>query len=219
MVNDLFAEASNPTPWYFGELQYFDKEEEGVLKESHLTINGITVNKNTFKDVMEKFGQANVFNFQPYSDVHSENQDQAICYISYKPDDETLLIFQFEKIGSVIYSISLGPKSILKDQVRNCSKSDMVDKNISTLSGIKLGITGNKFTNIVGNKYHKKGQTIYFNFTKKVIMTDKEKKEMEKIFKTTLSANDAYWDCTTGIFAYFDKEKLIWFSLDKSCSN
>lgn len=218
-ITVLHAENKIPTPWDLGKLQYFDKEKKGILDESHLTINGITVYKSTFQDAIKILGLAKTFNFQPYSDFHTENQDQAMCYTSNRVNDETLLMFQCEKIGSVIYSISLGPQSILKDRINDCTKSDLVDKNIHTLSGVKLGISVQEFIKIVGNEYHKKGNTVYYNFTDKVMMSEKEKKEMENIFKTKYSKDEAFWFCSTGIYAYFSKDKLIWFSIDKSMSN
>ncbi len=215
----LYAENKIPSPWDLGKIQYFDKEEKGVLNEANLTINGITIYKSKFVDVKGKFGQFKTFNFQPYSDFHTENKDQAICYISNKVNDDTLLMFQSENIDSVIYSISLGPKSILKDLISDCSKSDFIDNNIHTLSGVKLGISKQEFIKLVGEKYHMKGNTIYYNFTDKVMMSEKEKKEMEDIFKTHYSADEVFWFCSTGLYAYFLKDKLIWFSIDKSMTN
>lgn len=116
----------------------------GQIDKSHLTVLGFTIGKHSLQDVQSMLGQTETFSVK-------EHAPSQICYVSKEPD-KTIIIFEAGAMGSWKYLTGF---RIMSDktkfpEVSKCKEFNMISRDIKTKSGIKLGISKNKFRTMFG---------------------------------------------------------------------
>jgi hypothetical protein len=109
------------------------------LTEDDTTILGLTVG-GSMKDVQAKLGQAKPFG------------RNSICFVS--PSDGTVLTFSTGWPGGFenVTGFELWSHEAKFPNVAKCTRSTLVSRDLSTKSGIRLGLTAEQLARLVGVK-------------------------------------------------------------------
>lgn len=213
----LWAFEQLPSPFSlppYGE-DYSTKDETGLIDANHITIQGIILGKNTFQDVFNRFGKANIFNLWP-NDDHSP---AAVCYLSTNKADKTFIWFESGYLfgWEIIYSFIIGNREILSKFEDNCSKSSLVNNKLATKSDIYYGMKKVDFSKIFNKTLNHKENYFYYRYLKK----EKVSKEILRKNKELGLIDDGwnYFYFDSGIYVLFSDEKVNWFKAYKSESN
>lgn len=125
---------------------YVSKEElrHEIPGDSHLTVLGFTIGKNSLKEIQVSLGPAKILQ-------ESEHGPSQICYQSTQERDGTSLIFEAGPLGGwqtlTSFVIESNSESI---ESNRCHQAHLVSKRIHTKSGIRLGLTQKQLRVILG---------------------------------------------------------------------
>ncbi len=175
----------------------------GEIGSEHTQILGITLIRDSLRDIVEKFGQMDVFKIEP-----GPCADHMVCYVSQDDSDDTVIIFicWTKTINYFIVTT--------KDYIPfcdKCAKSALVKKGIATKGGITLGITKNRFMAIFGKPTEIiGGDGVAYRYIRTFRFTDEELKRYKmNLEKSEYPPYDV--DIMSGIQAHFLEGKLVWF--------
>ena len=163
------------------------------VAKADATILGLAIGRSSLQDVQAKLGHSNLTRMSK-----DEESDVSVCYVS--PTDGTVLVFYSGVMGGGvdITWFAVWSREAAFPHYSRCTSSRLVSRNLSTESGLRLGLTREKVDRIVG-KPTKPGRTsTKYEYLCRSKMTDNEIKG----FKT---ANN--WDVTSD--PYFDRMSWI----------
>jgi len=173
--------------------------QKGTYEEeidiSHLTVTGLTLGKSTLTDVRNKLGMAAYYK----NKLDGDEADDELYFSSNIKGDDTVMVFSSGTYGGWEYIdgfsiITLG--QIDTRQIKP-APSPLITKQISTRSGLRLGISPNELETIMGKKPSAiKGNTIFYFFHKARI------------------GKDSDYDINSQVVAKFKNGKLTSLSVD-----
>jgi len=114
----------------------------GEADTSNITILGLTLGMNTLGDAQKVIGPAAVTRGEYRHDPHT------VCYVSNDPADPTVLKLRTDYYGDWYRLTGFEISSISAKEC--CSSSKLVKRNIATPSGLRLGLTHDEVTSILG---------------------------------------------------------------------
>jgi hypothetical protein len=156
-------------------------------------ILGFAIGHASLKDVQAKLGSARIERVS-----REEESDVAICYVS--PADGTVLVFYSGAMGGwkdITWFALWSGKAAFADASR-CTPSAQVSQNLTTASGLRLGLTQGQLNRIAGTPTKVSGSSAKYDYLCRRKMSQEEITR----FKT---ANN--WDVTTD--PYFDRTSWI----------
>lgn len=174
----------------------------GIAK-TDATILGLTIGRSSLQDVQARLGHSRITRVSK-----DEESDVSVCYVS--PTDGTVVAFYSGAMGAWkdITWFALWSSEAAFPHSSRCTPSKEVSRNVSTASGLRLGLTEQKLERIVG-KPTKHGRTsMKYEYLCRSKMTD----DQIKGFKT---ANN--WDVTSD--PYFDRMSWIEVHYMKSAAS
>jgi hypothetical protein len=124
--------------------------KEKKLDAAHFSLSGFLMNEATLIDIAVMFGEA-LFLPDPETETHRHVDEKLVCYISSDENDKTLVL-----IGAGFYSDYEDFNSMTIYADRNdfskstlCTSSPLVNKDISTQSGIHIGLKIDQLVSIL----------------------------------------------------------------------
>jgi len=184
-----------------------EKKEE--LDKAHKTLLDLELGVSSLNDIKRTLGDAVV---HVSEDIH---EPDTLCYSSQKEHDDTIVIVESgpscgpsrEFVGFIIASEG----AIDPEYIGECKPSSLVDRNASTESGIKLGISPDQLIGMLGPPTSVDGNTFSYSYEVQKRMSDEEIEKVSAEFKTPDPY--PYFDLSAWIEAEFSSEKLIRFSV------
>jgi len=167
------------------------------LSDADATILGLAIGRASLKDVHAKLGSAKVTRVS-----RDEESDVSICYVS--PSDGTVLVFYSGAMGGWkdITWFALWSRKAAFPSASRCTMSAEVSQNLSTQSGLRLGLTKAQFEGIAGTPTSVATFSAKYDYICRQKMTD----EQIRGFKTRNNwdvTNDPYFDRMSGIEVHF----------------
>jgi hypothetical protein len=152
------------------------------LTKEDTTILGLTIGSASLKDVEARLGQTGSL---PIGGNASAST--TICYVS--PTDGTVLTFSSSDMGGHVNvtEFALWSREAKFPNVSACKLSKLVSRSLSTSSGIRLGLSAQQLTDIVGTNPKTRRALVHYELTCRRKMTPDEM----KVFKTSVN-----WDVT-----------------------
>lgn len=180
-------------------------------EETNFNIAGITLGSPWgFSEIRSKFGEGT--EIERGEAASGRNQ---ICYIS--PSGNTHLIFEFGEIEAVLYLFKDGPKW---NGSELCSSSAAISANISTRSGLRLGMRTQEVKSILGIPSVATPQKLvyYFSFRKKTTrkVLAQLKKKYPNMSNMEIVKNFEYMDVEAYIEARFAFGKVNYLAISRS---
>jgi len=169
------------------------------LTTADTTILGLTMGRASLKDVQAKLGNATVTRVS-----REEESDVAACYVS--PGDGTVLVFYSGSMGGWkdITWFALWSREAAFPQASQCTPSELVSGNLSTKSGLRLGLSLPELKRIEGSPTKHGRELIKYEYICRSKMTATEIAG----FKTANGwdvTKDPYFDRMSWIDVYFAK--------------
>lgn len=124
---------------FLSEMTYREASppNKGIPEPGHLTVLGLTLDKHTVEDATRKLGKADPI------DPHMHHELHYICYRSALPGDNTVLSLAYDpdvpKRSLESFQIIAGSERFRSR--KQCAKSLLVTRALSTQSGVALGIS------------------------------------------------------------------------------
>jgi hypothetical protein len=163
------------------------------ITDADSTILGVSINHASLKDVQAKLGSANVIRISD-----AEESDIAVCYVS--PDDGTVLAFYSGALGGwedITYFVLLSPRAGFAHGSQ-CTPSNQVSRNLSTESGLRLGVTEEQAKVVAGNPTSSGRTFLKYDYICRQKMTEEEVRKLK---------TENNWDATSD--PYFDRVSRI----------
>jgi hypothetical protein len=137
--------------------------EERELARSNFRILGISLTEKMFDKAAAKLGKAQVVNRGDASSGRSQ-----ACYVSTTKDEKEEkihLIFEQGEVAFNFYLFSGGPDWYGSDR---CASSNLVSRDLATVSGLHLGMTPSQLIAILGKPTtHRPHEFVYFVHARK----------------------------------------------------
>jgi hypothetical protein len=169
-------------------------ESNGEMDYTHMTVLGLTLGRAGVADVQSKLGQAEM--------VHAGHEPY-ICYRSASKGDNTVITFGFDDIGKnkllSSFQIIAGVENFKSRRL--CTKSRLVSKDVSTQSGLRIGLTPDQFKTLWKVPITHKGSHLFVGFD---IFKD-EKRDGKSICI----------DIFSSAAARFSESRLAWLQVDR----
>lgn len=177
---------------------------EGTLSASHLTILGITVLQHSLREVQAKLGPARIFT--DYDEGHSVRR---VCYTSSNESDGTTVVFESGPLGTreSVTWIGLLSGDVEFAKRSMCRHSRLVSREISTQSGLKLGLGRNQVTSILGEPIEVAEARLSFKYLGRRPMTKQEFERFKKIDSSM--TYPAFFGVLSGVEVTFKDGKVI----------
>lgn len=179
--------------------------------ESNFKIAGITpTNPQDFSEILSKFGEGTEV---ARGDAASGRYQ--ICYRA--PSGGVRLIVEFGELNSVFYLFEGGPEW---NGSELCAPTATVSANISTASGLGLGIERQKVKSILGNPSVATPKKLVYYFALKKKSTPEDlarlRRENPNMSVAEFDANFKYVDVEAYIEARFVSGKLNYLAVSKA---
>src|ERR1700730_2196148 len=178
-----------------------DCSQQGVgklqLTKEDTTILGLTIGNSSMKDVEAKLGQAHVLPLHG-----SASASHTICFVS--PTDGTVLTFGTNGMGGFVDLVEFAiwsPEAKFPN-VSACSHSKLVSRDLSTTSGIKLGLSVKQLSNIVGKRAATQRAEVHYQLWCRQRMTPDEIKRFDPTNNSDVSERP-YFDVGSFVDAHF----------------
>lgn len=185
-----------------------EKVHKEELDDTHISILGFAIGRHSLQDVQSKLGQAKILQAK-------EQAPHQICYVSNKKEDGTAVIFEAGPIGGWEYITAfslVSSKANFKER-NQCTKSPLVSTDVKTRSGIKLGLTKNQLTKILGEPTIEQGSNILYYYNIRQRMTEKEIEKMSKLWPEVIE--DPYADVSSFVEATLFHSEVVSISISK----
>jgi hypothetical protein len=113
------------------------------LTQEDITILGLTIGRDSLKEVQAKLGPTKIL-------PRNESSPETVCYVS--PTDGTVLSFGAGAMGGFVgvTEFALWSREAKFPNVAACLPSKLISRELSTPSGIKLGLSLQQLSTIVG---------------------------------------------------------------------
>lgn len=169
------------------------------LTQQGATILGLTIGSTSLKDVQARLGQTE---FLP----RNESSPNTVCYVS--PTDGTVLSFGAGAMGGFVdvTEFSLWSREARFPNVKACLPSKLISSNLSTLSGIKLGLSLQQLNTIVGATPTTKHAEAHYELSCREKMTPEEIKHFKTANNWDVSDN-TFFDVTSFVEVQFSDSK------------
>lgn len=182
---------------------------------SNFQIAGIAVGQYDLPRIMARLGKATTVG-RGDAAVGREQ----ICYVSVAEPRKIHLIFEHGEVAHAFYLFADGPHWT-GDNL--CVKSRVVTTNVSTASGLRLGLTPSQVESILGKPTARKNdRLIYFRSIRKR-NSPRELKRLRQyhsgISEKEFHEEYDFYDLNVYIEARFSKSKLIYLGLSMSETN
>jgi hypothetical protein len=136
-------------------------------------------------------------------------------YVSVR-DPKTYLTFEFGEVDSALYLFSTGPDW---NGSEYCKSSDLVNDQLSTASGLRIGLSRSEVEKVLGKPTLSKGERITYVRTISVKSTPEELKRARTYAPDMngkeFQQNYGHWDFSTYIEARFKSDKLYYLAISQ----
>jgi hypothetical protein len=190
--------------------------KEGVRKlqltRDDTTILGLTIGTASMKDVEAILGGAHVLPLHG-----SASASHIICYVS--PTDGTVLTLGTNGMGGFVDLVEFGiwaPEAKFPD-VSACSHSKLVSRDLSTVSGIRLGLSLKQLSHIVGKRAAAPNAKAHYQLWCRQKMTPEEIRRFETS-KGSGVAERPYFDVSSFVYAHFTSSGVSQIDIAKTVS-
>lgn len=174
----------------------------------HLEILGFTLGKSTIADVQGKLGRSTVRRCS-----REEEASKEVCYMA-GGKDQTRVVFESGFSGGWKeldgYKVIAGSLKSMPCY-RQCPRASQLTSDIQTDGGLKLGLTREQVTSLLGAPQKIRGNKLTFQRQSQQAMTQEEKNAASKTFKRP--ATDAYYDIQDTIEVKLSNSKVVEFSV------
>jgi len=169
------------------------------LTREDTTILGLTIGSASLKDVEAKLGPTKAL-------PRIESSPNTICYVS--PTDGTVLSFGAGAMGGFVdvTEFAIWSHEAKFPNILACLPSKLVSRNLSTLSGIKLGLSVEELSAIVGTVPTTKHAEIHYELSCREKMTAEEIKRFKTANSWDVSGNP-FFDVSSFVEAQFTSSK------------
>lgn len=184
-----------------------DTIEQPKIDDSHFKILGFTVGEyTTLGDIQAKMGKAKMF-------YDEDGAYDYLCYIS--KSDKTIIVFGFQ--DNLLNKFMLASSEADFEECDQCTESSLVSKEVSTESGIKLGISKEQVISLLGEPPFQTPNKLSYHKYWQIKMTDAEIDRMCQLFPqhADYTRKNPYWDTVGKINAIFSHNKLLSIELSK----
>ena len=130
--------------------------------ESDFGILGLAVGESSWHAIQSKLGPTITFKHPTDDDVHQ------LCYVSDK--DNSLLVFRLEHNQCTRFSLMARKDKFYRWNF--CEISPLVSEYMATDNGIKLGMSKEQITAILGKRRKESSETMFFE----IVSAEKEKR-------------------------------------------
>ncbi len=184
-----------------------EKNEE--INNAHKTILGLEIGVSSLKDVLKTFGDAAVH----VSD--DRHEPDTLCYVSRSDNDDTVVVIESgprcgpsrEFVGFVVAARD----AVDSGKIGECLPSATVDRNISTESGVKLGISPDRLIELIGVPSRIDGDVFIYHYDFEKHLTHVEIETADGTQDDSVTYLDFY--LYAQVEAEFSNEKLVRFSV------
>jgi hypothetical protein len=169
------------------------------LTREDTTILGLTIGSASLKDVEAELGPANVL-------PRIESSPDTICYVS--PTDGTVLIFGAGAMGGFVdvTDFAIWSHEAKFPNASACLPSKLVSRSLSTPSGIKLGLSVEQLSAIVGTVPTTKHAEVHYELSCREKMTAEDIKRF-KTAKNWDVPENPFFDVSSFVKAQFTSSK------------
>jgi len=216
--NYYFSNTSYMDQWVY-EKGYNSTVKKGHISEDNFTLLGIHMNVNNLDSVKSALGE-NIVYEQSETSVSGPEQ---ICYKSEGSNDHTTVIFGSDIFGSRrINQIILGTsEGNIDPNLSYCKSNSLINSDLATASGIRLGISIEQLNKIIGKKpIHTHGLYEYAYKT----VNRLRKSDVPQVFAEGVTLSELvedvremgcvwHYDRISIIHARFRNNKLTWILL------
>ncbi len=182
------------------------------IDEANFRIAGISIAENQFAELTKKFGKADEIE---RGDAASGRHQ--VCYRSVDGARPVHLIFEFGEVEGIFYLFEGGPDWKGSEA---CVRSKLVSRNLSTQSGLRLGLSRPEVEVILGKPDAATGESIFYSREVKRKATKKEFAEMRRDYPAKLSDEDAHEkfdiiEFGVEIEIHFENSRLVYLAASK----
>jgi len=169
------------------------------LTQEDTTILGLTIGSASLKDVQAKLGQTKYL-------PRNESSPNTVCYVSSM--DGTVLSFGAGAMGGFVdvTEFALWSRETRFPNVEACLPSKLVSRNLSTPSGIKLGLSLQQLSAIVGAVPTTKHAEAHYELSCREKMTPEQIKGFKTANNGDVSGNPSF-DVSSFVEAEFSSSK------------
>ncbi len=170
-------------------------ENKGELKDEHITLLSLRLDRDTIQDVEGKLGQT--------AHIGENHHGFDLCYRSMAKGDDTVITFGTGIMGDdkFLLSFQIISEGIKFKHREHCRKSPLVTKEIATEAGLRLGLTPDEIKTILGSPTTQKKNDLFLAYE-----TMKEKMQNGK----TICVNIGSF-----VQVHFTKSKSSWLEVSK----
>lgn len=177
----------------------------------HLEILGFTLGKSTLAEVEAKLGKSAATKCSCEEEASKE-----VCYLA--GEGQTRVVFEAGFSGGWKeldgYKVIAG--SLQRPCYRQCPRVSQVTSDVQTEGGLKLGLTHEQLTTLLGPPKRTRGNKLTFEWQSRQPMT-KEQQETES--KASKPTNDAYYDVQDTIEVTLADSKVVEFTVHHIVTN
>jgi hypothetical protein len=179
------------------------------LTKEDTTILGLTIGSASLENVKARLGKTGSL---PIGG--SASASTTICYVS--PTDGTVLTFGSSDLGGHVdvTEFALWSREAKFPNVSACKPSKLVSRSISTSSGIKLGLSAQQLTDIVGTKPKTRPVSVHYELICRRKMTPDEIKGFKTGVNWDITANP-YIDVSSFVDARFSSSGTSHIAITK----
>ncbi|MGZ4858586.1 MAG: hypothetical protein ACXV8M_03435 [Candidatus Angelobacter sp.] len=177
--------------------------------DGNFRILGISLDEGGFSEIPAKFGKAT-----EVSRGDASTGRRQFCYASV--DNALHLVFEKGELDYSFYLFSGGPAWKGNEY---CLKSSFVSSDISTASGLHLGMSPTDVEAILGKSNAATGDTLVYS---RSIRKETSQKDLKKIRERSPNMSEAelsnyrFYDLNVSIEARFAESRLIYLGIAKS---
>jgi hypothetical protein len=183
------------------------------VNAKNFEISGVKLGTDGFKNIAAKLGKATVVQ---RGDASTGRQQ--VCYTSDAQLEKTYLIFEFGEDDSIFYLFT-GDEGWTGSDL--CVRSKQVSSNLSTASGLRLGLILEQFTTLLGRADAIVGNRLLYSRHVKKKATRERFEQQRKEYPEVLTDEQAhekfdFYTVVIYIEANFTDSKLSYLAVSKS---
>jgi hypothetical protein len=139
--------------------QAADREQEGEIAVAHLTLLEFTLGQHTIQEVEAKLGK-------PTQYVNEDSHGKAVCYVAARKGDQTIVAFGTGIMGGETYLLNfqLMAEEVRFKERRKCQRSPWVSREVTTASGLKLGMDRGQIITLLGTPTREEKDRLNFSY-------------------------------------------------------
>lgn len=149
------------------------KSQHKEINKAHYTVLGLAIGECSRLDILSKLGPTLIINDEDHT-----NTDH-LCYVSDR--DETLIVFSFNANRCARFRMMSRKDQFYKWHF--CEASPLVSEEMSTESGITLGMHKDQLKRILGTPEKDSNEVLFFEYKGKKPMEKEELKKGSQYFE------------------------------------